>query len=132
MKNIKILQNTAEKYNLNLLLLFGSRVDEKKFLTEESDFDIAYLSAKDLDLEEEAKLICDLMPIFRSENIDLVNLKKASPFLFYSIFQNCQVLYADNPLLFYYLRSYAFKKYIETKPLYQKKSERINELIKNL
>lgn len=131
-KNIKKLREIAEKYNLKLILLFGSRVGNKKFLREESDFDVAYLPQKDLDLTKEAKLICDLTPIFRSEKIDLVNLKKALPFLLYSIFQNCQVLYTDNPLIFYYLRSYTFKKYIETKPLYQERSERINELIKNL
>ncbi|MFH1662254.1 MAG: nucleotidyltransferase domain-containing protein [Candidatus Falkowbacteria bacterium] len=132
MENIKKTREVAEKYNLKLLLLFGSRIGNKKFLHKESDFDVAYLPQNDLDLTEEAKLICDLMPIFRSEKIDLVNLKKAPPFLYYSIFQNCQILYADDPLFFYYLRSYAFKKYIETKPLYQKRSERINELIKNL
>lgn len=131
-KNIKKLREIAEKYDLKLLLLFGSRAGNKKFLHKESDFDVAYLSQKDLDLEEEAKLVCDLMPVFKSEKIDLMNLKKASPFLFYSIFQNCRILYADDPLLFYYLRSYAFKRYIEAKPLYQKKSERINELIKSL
>lgn len=132
MENIKKPREIAEKYNLKLLLLFGSRIGDKKFLHKESDFDVAYFPKKDLNLAEESKLICDLTPIFKSEKIDLVNLKKASPFLFYSIFQNCQILYADDPLLFYYLRSYAFKKYIEAKPLYQKRSERINELIKNL
>jgi len=131
-KNVKKLREIAEKYNLKLLLLFGSRAGNKKFLHKESDFDVAYLPKNDLDLMKEAKLICDLMPIFRSEKIDLANLKKASPFLFYSIFQNCQILYADNPLLFYYLRSYAFKKYVETKPLYQERTKRINKLIKNL
>lgn len=132
MENIKKSREIAEKYNLKLLLLFGSRIGDKKFLHKESDFDVAYFPKKDLNLAEESKLICDLTPIFKSEKIDLVNLKKASPFLFYSIFQNCQILYADDPLLFYYLRSYAFKKYIEARPLYQKRSERINELIKNL
>lgn len=132
MENTKKLREIAEKYSLKLLLLFGSRVGNKKFLHRESDFDVAYLSGKNLGLTEEAELTCDLMSIFRNEKIDLVNLKKASPFLFYSIFQNCQVLYADDSLLFYYLRSYAFKKYIEATPLYQKRSERINKLIKNL
>ena len=125
-KSAKKLREIAEKYNLKLLLLFGSRLGDKKFLHKESDFDVAYLPKKNLDLTKEAKLICDLMPIFKSERVDLANLKKVSPFLFYSILQNCQILYTGDPLLFYYLRSYAFKKYIETKPLYQ---ERAKELI---
>lgn len=131
LKNKEILREMGKKYKLKLLLLFGSRTNDKKFLHKESDFDVAYLSQKKLDITEEAKLICDLMPIFKSEKIDLVNLAKASPFLFYSIFKNCRILHTENHLLFYYLRSYAFKKYIETKSLYQEKASRVNEKIKH-
>lgn len=131
-KNPKKLQELAKKYDLRLLLLFGSRAGDPKFLHKESDFDVAYLSEKKLDLWEESKLICDLMPVFKSEKVDLVNLENAPPLLFYAIFKKCQVLYANNPLLFYYFRAYAFKKYIEAKPLYEERGKRLNNLIKNL
>jgi len=64
------IKEIAKKYDLDLVLLFGSQVKDKKYLHQESDFDIAYLSKKDLNLMEEAQLICDLMPIFKSEKID--------------------------------------------------------------
>ncbi len=109
-------------------MLFGSKASGGTH--KESDFDIAYLSKKDLNLKEESKLISELMPVFQSENIDLVNLKKAPPLLFYAIFKDAQVFYERRPLLFASLRAYAFKKYIETKSLYEEKFKRLQKKIK--
>lgn len=129
-KGKKLIKEIAKKYSLELLLLFGSRISGE--LQKESDFDIAYLSKKELDLMGEAKLICDLMPLFQSEKIDLVNLKKASPLLLFAITQNCQILHQRNPIIFPALRAYAFKKYIETKPLYEEKFRRLKERLKKI
>lgn len=126
-KDKKLLKKIAQKYFLELLLLFGSQAS--KIIHKESDFDVAYLNERDLTLEEEAELIIRLSPIFKSENIDLVNLKKAPPLLFYAIFENCEILYEKEPLIFANLRAYAFKKYIETKPLYKIKFQRLQEKI---
>lgn len=125
-----LIDKISQKYYLELLLLFGSQVSGK--ISKESDFDVAYLSGQDLGLTDEANLIVEIAPIFKSENIDLVNLKKASPLLLYAITRNCQVLFEKNPLNFASLRAYAFKKYIETKPLYEQKFKRSREIIKNL
>lgn len=124
-----LIKEIAKHYSLRLLLLFGSRVDGKN-LHSESDFDVAYLSGRKLSLQQEAKMMLNLAPYFRSENIDLVNLKEASPLLFYSIFQKCKVLYQEDDLLFSNYRVYAFKKYIEAKPLYELKFKRFKEKIK--
>lgn len=122
-----ILKKIAQRYNLELILLFGSQIGDKKYLNKESDFDIAYLSGRSLDLTDEAKLIVEIAPIFRSENIDLVNLRKAPPLLFYAITKNCRVIYEKKPPAFAYLRAYAFKKYIETKPLYEDNIKKIQK-----
>jgi len=127
-KEKKLFKKIAQKYSLELILLFGSKISEKTH--KESDFDVAYLSKKDLNLEEESRLIIEFSPIFRSENIDLVNLKKSPPLLFYAVFKNCQVLYEREPFTFASLRSYAFKKYIETKPLYEEKFKRFQKKLK--
>lgn len=124
------ISDIAKKYDLDLILLFGSQTKNKKFLHKESDFDIAYLSKRNLGIMDEAKMICDLMQIFKSEKIDLVSLKNASPLLFYAIFQNCKILYQTDPIIFYRLRAYGFKRYIETKPLYSSKYERLERLTK--
>lgn len=127
----KIVQ-MAKKYKLRLLLLFGSQLEKRKFLHKESDFDIAYLSKGNLDLMDEAKLICDLMSIFRTNKIDLVNIKKAAPLLLFEITNNCQVLYQENSLLFPAFRVYAFKRYVETKPLYEEKFRRLKRRIEKI
>jgi len=129
-KEKKLLKKIAQKYSLELILLFGSRILGQ--IHRESDFDVAYLSRKDLDLEDEAELIIELSPIFQSENIDLVNLKRASPLLFYAITKDCQVLFEKKSSVFSALRTYAFKKYIETKPLYEEKFKRLQQRIKTL
>lgn len=126
-KQIEKIKNIAESYNLKLVLLFGSRAQGMAYQV--SDFDIAYLSKKELSLEEESRLIIELAPIFRSENIDLVNLKKAPPLLFYAIFQNCQILYEEESLLFSTLRAYAFKRYIESKLFYEEKYKKLEAQI---
>lgn len=120
----------ADKYSLDLLLLFGSRAEGKAH--DGSDFDVAYLSRRNLGLLEEATLIIDLAPLFKSDNIDLVNLKKAPPLLYYAIFKKPQVLHEDRPLLFFSLRSYAFKKFVEAKPLYRAKFARVQKQLANL
>lgn len=126
----ELLKKIAQKYSIELFLLFGSRFSGTAY--KGSDFDIAYLGKKTLDLEEESQLIIDLSLIFKSENIDLVNLRKASPLLFYAITKECQVLYETKPLIFHTLRAYGFKKYVETMPLYEEKMKRIQKEIKNL
>lgn len=129
-ENKKLIEEIAKKYSLDLLLLFGSRASGKTY--KGSDFDLAYLSKANLTLEEEAELILALILLFKSEDIDLINLKKASPLLFYAIFKNCRLLYEKRPLIFASLRAYAFKKYIETKPLYEDKFKRFEKTIQAL
>jgi len=120
----------AQKYSLELILLFGSRIRNKKFLHRESDFDVAYLSKRNLDLMEEAKLICDLMPIFKSDKVDLVNLKRSDPLLMKQVFDNHKVLFCQNPKIYLLYQIYAMKRFIEAKPLFDLTEESIKHFIK--
>lgn len=124
----KYIQDLAQQYSLELLLLFGSRISGQ--IHKESDYDIAYLSERKLDLEEEGRLIIALLPLIGEQDerlINLVNMKKASPLLFYAITSNARVIFEKEPSAFATLRAYAFKKYIETKPLYEEKARRLQE-----
>lgn len=120
----------AKKYGLELLLLFGSRAGKKEYLYQESDFDIAYLSRKNLSLEEEIKLDCDLMPIFKSDRVDLTNLKRANPLLMKQIFDKHQVVYCRNQEVYSTYQVYAIRKYIEAKPIFDLTSHLVNRFIK--
>jgi len=127
----EFISKIAVKYDLRLLLLFGSQVDGKN-LHKESDFDVAYLSKRKLDLMEEARMMTEMAPYFHSDNIDLVNLKNAVPLLYYAVFDKCRVLFQEDELLFPTLRIYAFRKFVEMQPIYELQRQRLRERAKQI
>jgi len=130
-KKEKLMREIAQKYDLRLVLLFGSQVDGKQ-LHNESDFDVAYLSKRKLDLMEEAKMMLAMTPYFHNDNIDLVNLKNAAPLLYYAVFDKCQILFQEDELLFPTLRIYAFRKFVEMQPIYELQRQRLKEYAKKI
>src|SRR3989338_4622576 len=109
---------------------FAFRLKSSGKIHRESDYDIAYLSRRVLDLDEEGSLILDLLPIVKESDerlINLVNIKKAMPLLLYAMTSRARVLYESEPTMFAKLRAYAFKKYIETKPLYEERVRRLSK-----
>lgn len=116
----------ARLFSLELLVLFGSQVTGKTHA--ESDYDIGYQSSRQLGLDEEGTLINKLLSLTKERDerkINLVNIKKAPPLLFYAITDSCQLLYEKEPAIFDRVRSYAFKKYLETRSLYKEKARRL-------
>ncbi len=124
----QLIKKIGREFSIELLLLFGSRADGTSYKT--SDYDMAYLSRKKLSLKEESELSLSLSKCFESENIDLVDLSKASPLLYYAVFRNCRVLHESKPLIFDRLRAYSFKKYVEAQPLYEEKFARLKAALK--
>ena len=111
------IKELAEKYQLKLMILFGSQV-KRKGVHKGSDFDVAYLSKKGLSGREIIDLNCDLMEIFQTDKVDLVDLKKADPFLRYEIAQNSQLLYGRE-MDYLEFKAFAFKDYINHRPLFE-------------
>ena len=117
---------TARYLDVDLVLLFGSRADGTN--RKDSDFDVAYRSKKLLSIEEEDAFYTFMMKYFGSENIHILNIKNAKPLTLYEIMRNCKVLYAENMMSFYELRSYIFKRNeYEVKPIFQTKFNRLKE-----
>lgn len=116
----------ARKYDIELLLIFGSYSNGRS--NARSDIDIAFLSAKDLKVEEELELLKDLIYYFGRDNIDLVNLRKATPLLLYEIASNSKVLYErDDGYLKFKIRAGA--RYADTKHLREKRREFLDEVL---
>ena len=118
----------AEKYDLSLLILFGSQVTGHTHA--ESDYDIGYLSKKPLSFGKQGMLISDLMRVVRVQDerlIDLVNLRIAPPLLLHLATSNAQVLYEEEPTTFVTLQAYAFARYIETVPIRKANYERLRQ-----
>ena len=122
------IEKIAEKYQLKLVLLFGSQAIDKTH--SESDIDIGYLPERPLDFEKEYHLNYEFTNVFQKDRLDTVDIAKAPPLLLYAIFQHPQVLFRKNELTFHAYQSYAFKKYVETKPLYEEKFRRQREQVK--
>jgi uncharacterized protein len=122
------MEKLAEKYHLSLVLLFGSQATSK--IHAHSDFDVAYLSEKPLDLMDESRLICDLMPVFRSDKVDIVNLKKAPPLLMKRIFDQHQILFCEDNAQYFNYQMYALRRYLEAKELFELKSKYLDYRIK--
>lgn len=59
----KMLGELSDKYELKLVVLFGSQVSGRTH--QESDYDVAYLSEKKLSSEEKTDFMYDLMPVSR-------------------------------------------------------------------
>jgi len=120
----KIKQGTAQladKYKLSMVLIFGSRASGKTHSG--SDIDIAYLSSVSLSLEDESRLSLDLADILKTNLIDLVSIRASSPLLLKEIADNAVVLYESEKSLFSEFRIYSFKKYFESKRLFELRSD---------
>lgn len=119
------IETIAKNYGLKLVLLFGSQVSQ--FTHRESDFDIAFLSLKELSFKDEYHLNYEFISVFGSERIDTLDLKKSSPLLMQQVFQNHQVLFCSDQKAYYLYKIYAYKRFIEAAPLFRLR----DELIKN-
>jgi len=128
-KNVnRKIKELADKYNLNLVLLFGSQVTGKTH--SESDFDVAYMSNKKLSFNDEVKLNTNLTEIFENDQVSLVNLKTASPLLTKLITDNCIVLYEREKYVFSNLLTYVLRTYEEARPLFELRRHYIEHKIR--
>ena len=102
----------AKKHGLALVALFGSRVrgDARK----KSDFDIAYSSIKPIDLSEENRMATEFYSVFKTTDVDFVNLANTSPLLLMKIMDEGIPLYEAKESLFNSLYLYAIKIYRES------------------
>lgn len=81
----------AKNHNLELVYLFGSKIDGRK--NEESDLDLAVKFAEKYTAESYLNLYHDLSNIFPEENIDLVVLNETDPFFATEVLQKGKLLF---------------------------------------
>ena len=121
------IRKLAKEYDLSLVVLFGSQASGRTH--SRSDFDLAILPEKDLSAEDEWK-IAETVSVFSGfRNIDIVNLKNASPSLLKNIIDGGKILYEKTPGLFSIERMRAFKLFIEARPLRLLRDRRIFDFL---
>ncbi len=118
-----------QKIQIELLLTFGSYGTQR--FGEHSDIDVGFISNPSINDEEKIMLLTDLIIYFGRDNIDLVDLDRATPLLLYEVACNSNVLYENNSS---YLRFKlkAGARYADTKHLRELRREYLNNAIYRL
>jgi predicted nucleotidyltransferase len=106
------LEKIAEAFSLDLIIMFGSRARGDNI--KESDTDIAIRSTRDLNLDEELRLAAALDKFF--PDVDLCNIRRASPLLLGAIGQDARLIYQQRESLFEEFKIFAWNQYMDFKP----------------
>lgn len=117
-----IAETVAKKYDLDFIVLFGSRANHTA--RPDSDFDIGYGRKERLDFDQEYLVGKDFISVFKTDLFDVVHLRNLSPVFMYHIMKDATLLYG-NRIKFYNLYSYAIKSMYENISLYQLKFDRL-------
>lgn len=119
------IKKLARKFNLSLILLFGSQASGKTH--SESDVDLAILPKDELSAKKEIGLNTEFCNLLKTDRVDTVNLKKASPLLLKQVLDNCKILFQKNPQVFSRFEARTLRKYQEAKPLFEMRHEKLKQ-----
>lgn len=126
-KELAIVKEISERLSpifkeegLQLVLLFGSLSSGKGH--GQSDIDLAFLFDRPVNILELTNRVIKLL---HTDNVDVVDLRHASPLLRFSIAKTAKVLYESSPGLFNEFYSLAFRMYLDTKKLRDAQSRAI-------
>jgi len=111
--------------DLKLALLFGSAVSEKTH--KQSDTDLAFLFDNPIDI---LALTNRVIRLLHTDRIDVVDLKRASPLLRFSIAKNSRLLYEREKGAFNQFYSLAFRMYVDAKKLRDARATAIQRFLK--
>ncbi len=128
MDSLVTLEDLANKDKLDLILMFGSRV--RANVRPESDMDIALYGRKILSETEKIQLTHELCNILRTDDIDLVDLRTASPLLKNEVFKNYKILLQRDPMLLYRLELANLHEMKELEILYRIRRERLEGFVR--
>lgn len=107
------LKKLAEDFNLDYLVLFGSRVNGNYKVS--SDYDLAFYK-KNISIDEEILMRDVLDSIFTKVNYDLLNLEKDHTYyLLNQIYRYGKIIYLANKKLFQVEKEKSYFNYIDSK-----------------
>lgn len=119
----KIIKELAVKYNLKLIMLFGSAT--KKTFRDRSDLDIAVLGDKNFYQKHYSDFIYDLVEVENLEKreIEVVPISDINPILLYNIFNEGIPLYKRNEEEYWRTCNWARHSYEENKRFFYGRKE---------
>lgn len=110
---------------LRLILLFGSVVTGK--VNKKSDIDLAFLFDKPVDI---LALTNRVIRLLHTDNVDVVDLRRASPLLKFSAVKSGMLIYEREPGMFNEFYSLAFRMYVDTRKLRDAQAKAIQQFLK--
>lgn len=125
------LKQICKKYDLDLLILFGSQTTKFKNIL--SDIDLAFFRWKKMNPEENNEFLSDMMYFYHREDIDLINITNSkSPLLRYRIFMEGKALFEKKAGTFQRMQSQAYIDFHDFKRFYEEKSKLLDKKLKTL
>ena len=112
MTSPSLIEHLALKYSLDLVIMFGSRARGEA--RADSDTDIAVRGALELSRDDELTIATELDHLY--PNVDLCDVRKASPLLLGAIGQDAKILYQSREGLFEEFKIFAWNQYMDFKP----------------
>lgn len=131
--NLKELKEIAKRFDLSLVIAFGSQVTGKFKL--DGDLDIAVLfdsSRRQITTELGSALLEALARIFPAYRLDLVILNFADPLLKFRVSQEGMVLYQKGEHLFQRFRLSSIKQHIDSAKFYKMEREFLKRYVKEI
>lgn len=127
-KSEKIIKKLAEKYRLNLVLLFGSQAKGKVHAL--SDTDIAFRSELPMRPLETAKMQIEFSQKLKTKDLEMIDLRHASSLLLKQVAENSILLYEKEHSLYARFKMFAYKQYMEAKPILELRRIQLNNFLK--
>jgi uncharacterized protein len=114
----------ADSMGIKLIILFGSQAQKRA--RSESDYDIAVLTDDHnniRDFDNYSKILFFLREALNIPDykIDLTNINEANPLLLHEIFSKNELIYGNQNVFDEY-RAFAFRTYIDARPLLELES----------
>ena len=130
-KKLQTISKTiAQKYNLSLVILFGSQVDRTQ--REDSDFDIAISSFKKLTSQEFFNIINEFTEKL-NKDVDIIVLNEVEdPLLLNNIARKSKILFEKENGLYDDFVVNSIFNYIDYSPLYKIEEELVNKKLQML
>ncbi|MFH0838180.1 MAG: nucleotidyltransferase domain-containing protein [Patescibacteria group bacterium] len=129
---VHLFESLARKYDLGLVILFGSH--GRKKTKPDSDIDLAVKGGtKPLSRQMEQELFNELVPLFERDDIDLVNLDFTHDVVLrYNIFSEGKILFEKEEGLFRRLLVHAYFEYHDFERYFKRNEELLTKKINRL
>ncbi len=114
------IKEIAEKYDLELVVLFGSQATGQ--IHTKSDVDVGIISRTKFDW---GQLFMDFSTLFKRDDVEIVDLSAASPVLWRAVARDGQLLYEKNEGLYRRWKVYIWKIWLDTSHLRQVRDRRL-------